>query len=128
MIHWCSRFIGIPYAQMNCAELVGHILEGEFLRPDIAAVLRGFPEHSMGMRERTEAISHGWRDLADKVEIPEDGDGVILKIGSRLAHMGIAATTPKGLYILHTVKERGSVIEPANKMLTCTVEGFYRWR
>ena len=128
MIHWCSRFIGIPYAQMNCAVLVAHVLESEFLRPDIGAALRGFPEHSMGTRERSHAISQGWRELAEKVDVPQDGDGVILKIGSKLSHMGLAVDTPKGLYVLHTVGDRGSVIEPFGKMMTCKVEGFYRWR
>lgn len=128
MIHWCSRFIGISYAQMNCAELVAHVLETEFMRPDIAEQLRGFPEHSMGFRERAEAINTGWRKLAEKVEVPQDGDGVILKIGSRLSHMGLAVDTPKGLYVLHTVGDRGSVVEPATKIQSCIVEGFYRWK
>jgi uncharacterized protein YijF (DUF1287 family) len=113
---------------MNCAVLVAHVLESEFLRPDIGAALRGFPEHSMGTRERSYAISQGWRELAEKVDVPQDGDGVILKIGSKLSHMGLAVDTPKGLYVLHTVAARGSVIEPFGKMMTCKVEGFYRWR
>lgn len=128
MIHWCSRFIGIPYSQMNCAELVAHVLETEFLRPDVAAALRGFPEHDMGTRERTEAINQGWRQLADRVDIPQDGDGVILKIGSRLSHMGLVVDTPKGIFVLHTVGNRGSVVEPVTHIQSCTVEGFYRWK
>lgn len=128
MTHWCSRFIGIPYSEMNCAELVAHVLESQFLRPDIAASLRGFPEHDMGARERTEAINQGWRQLADRVDVPQDGDGVILKIGSRLSHMGIFVDAPKGWHILHTVAERGSVLEPVGNILTCKVEGFYRWK
>jgi uncharacterized protein YijF (DUF1287 family) len=127
-MHWCSSFIGIPYAKMNCAELVAQVMEVAFFRADIAAALRGYPEHAMGLRERTLAISKGWRELAYKVDHPKDGDGVILKIGSKLAHMGIAVESPKGLCVLHTVANRGSVIEPVDKMLTCTIEGFYRWK
>jgi hypothetical protein len=127
-IHWCSRWIGIPYSTLNCAELVADVLEKEFLRQDIADTLRGYPEHHMGTREQSNAIARGCSQLTDRTEDPQDGDGVILKIGSRLSHMGLVVNTPKGLYILHTVAERGSVVEPVGKLLTCTVEGYYRWK
>jgi hypothetical protein len=127
-IHWCSRWIGIPYSTLNCAELVADVLEKEFMRQDIADTLRGYPEHDMDVRAQSHAIAHGCRQLTDRTEDPQDGDGVILKIGSRLSHMGLVVSTPKGLYILHTVAHRGSVIEPAGKLLTCTIEGYYRWK
>lgn len=128
MIHWCSRFIGIPYSTLNCAELVAEVLEKEFFRQDIADVIRGAPEHDQDHRAQGRAIDRGWQQLAERTEQPKDGDGVILKIGSRLSHMGVTVDTPKGLYVLHTVAERGSVIEPAGRLLTCTIEGFYRWK
>lgn len=122
------QYIGIPYKTLNCAELVAEVMEKEFGRSDIAARLRGFPEHKQDQRFQSKAIAECWPALAEKVESPMHGDGVILKVGSRLSHMGLFIETPKGPHILHTVKNYGSVIEPASKMMTCTIEGFYRWK
>lgn len=121
------EYIGIPYDELNCAELVAEVMEKEFSRADIAARLRGFPEHKQDQKSQSRAIAECWPALAQKVETPKHGDGVILKVGTRLSHMGVVVDTPKGLQVLHTVKNMGSVIEPLNKMLTCTIEGFYRW-
>lgn len=122
------KYIGIPYSTLNCAELVAEVLEKEFGRFDIAKSLRGHPSCKSDASKQSQAIGDDWVSLADRVEIPQNGDGVILKIGSKLKHMGIFADLPKGPHILHTVKNYGSVIEPASKMMTCTIEGFYRWK
>lgn len=125
---WAGKYIGIPYSTLNCAELVAEVLEKEFARSDIANALRGFPQHNQEQRVQSKAISECWPALAEKVYYPEDGYGVILKVGSRLSHMGIVAETPKGLQILHTVGTHGSIIEPIDKLMTCTVQGFYKWK
>lgn len=126
--HWAEQYVGTPYTALNCAQLVAHALRTHFDRDDLALTLEGYKQHGEGTAERSAAI-HGRRsDVATRAEQPEDGHGVVLQVGNRLQHMGLIAVIQDRIYILHTTRKAGAVLQPIDRVARVyTIEGFYKW-
>ncbi len=131
--HWAEQYVGIAYARLNCAQLVAHALRQHFGRDDLARELEAFPAHGEGTKARSDAIGHHRYDLSTRVATPHDGAGVVLQVGAKLQHMGLAALIgPRGaqrVYILHTSRKAGAQLQSVERVADqYKVEGFYKWR
>ena len=79
------------------------------------------PESRKGLRDLIATNLGAWR----RVDEPEPGDGVLLNIGGRPIHVGLAIGD--GL-MLHTERKINTVIERlASPMWARRIEGFYRY-
>ncbi len=79
------------------------------------------PESRKGLRDLMAANMGAWH----RVDEPEPGDGVLLLIGGRPIHVGLALG---GGLMLHTEKRINTVIERLDSpMWAKRVEGFYRY-
>ena len=131
--NWAEKYVGIAYEHLNCAQLVAHALREHFDRDDLAKELEFFPAHAEGTKARSDAIGHHRFDLASRVATAYDGAGVVLQVGSKLQHMGLAAligdpAAPR-VYILHTSRKAGAQLQPIERVaLAYKIEGFYKWR
>lgn len=130
--HWAEQYVGTPYTHLNCAQLVAHALRTHFDRDDIALTLEGYKQHGEGTSERSAAIKGHKDDVATRAEQLEsgcgDGYGVVLQVGNRLQHMGLVALIHSRIYILHTTRKAGAVLQPIDRMARVyTIEGFYKW-
>ncbi len=127
--HWAQQYVGTPYDQFNCAQLVAHALRTHFDRDDIALTLEGYKQHGEGTVERSAAIKGHRGDVAIRADQSQDGYGVVLQVGNRLQHMGLVALVYGRTYILHTTRKTGAVLEPLDRVARLyTIEGFYQWK
>lgn len=131
--HWAEQYVGTPYTQLNCAQLVAHVLRTHFERDDLALTLEGYKQHGEGTAERSAAIQGHRGDVATRTEQPVDesgnGLGVVLQVGNRLQHMGLVAVVQGRIYILHTTRKAGAVLQPLDRVARVyTIEGFYQWK
>jgi hypothetical protein len=132
--HWAEQYVGLPYTELNCAQLVAHALRTHFGRDDIALLLEGYKQHGEGTAERSAAIKSHRSDVATRVDTQAvslselDGCGVVLQVGVKLQHMGLLAVINGGIYILHTTRKSGAVLERIDRVARVyKVEGYYQW-
>jgi len=125
--HWSSSYIGLPYAETNCAELAEKVWReqfgGEPRLPD--------NPHNLGTQcALMEALLD---DFAEPVRTPRDGDLVLMRCRGRLSHVGVFCDLGGAQhgYVLHSLKNAAQVqLHRLRelKRLNLSVEGFYRWR
>jgi uncharacterized protein with beta-barrel porin domain len=132
--HWSEQYVGTPYTALNCAQLVAHALRTHFDRDDIALILEGAKQHGEGTAERSAAIKGRRGDVASRVDTQVvslselDGYGVLLQVGVKLQHMGLVAVVHGCIYILHTTRKSGAVLERLDRVARAyKIEGFYKW-
>lgn len=131
--HWAEQYVGTPYTQLNCAQLVAHALRTHFDRDDLALTLEGYKQHGEGTAERSAAIKGHRGDVATRADFAltsaeMDGCGVVLQVGVKLQHMGLVAVINGGMYILHTTRKSGAVLERLDRVMRVyKIEGFYKW-
>jgi hypothetical protein len=132
--HWAEQYVGTPYTALNCAQLVAHALRTHFDRDDLALTLEGYKQHGEGTAERSAAIKGHRGDVASRVDtqavsISElDGCGVVLQVGVKLQHMGLVAAINGCIFILHTTRKSGAVLERLDRVSRVyKIEGFYQW-
>ena len=118
-----SDYVGVPYGfrdepGSDCFQIVRDVAKNIFGYeiPDYAFsgtwqdADKGFNEHKPDF---------------DKVETPEPGDIVLLKIGGKPIHCGIVINKWQ---MLHTLRGSNSCLENFNSLKWgCRIEGFYRW-
>ena len=125
MAHWSDRYVGIPYATANCADLSQLAQRQEFGRH------LHFPGCTGGVFERSALIRARSADFAEPIDQPVDGCGVLFLVRGRLAHMGLYCAIDGVGYVLHTSSSFGSstriqlarMVPPSYK-----IEGWYAWR
>ncbi len=82
--------------------------------------------HSAESRERLRTLFKKGLDAWQRVHEPMPGDGVLLNIGGRPIHVGLAIGNGR---MLHTSRKINTVIERlASPMWARRIEGFYRVR
>lgn len=118
-----SDFVGVPYGfreenGLDCYQLVIRVLNQVFEKevPDYPftgtwkTADDGFTEHKGDFQ---------------KVDAPEPGDVVLLKIGMRPIHCGIVVGRDR---MLHSLRGTNSCIEKLSSVKWRNrIEGFYRW-
>jgi hypothetical protein len=134
--HWAEQYVGTPYTALNCAQLVAHALRTHFDRDDIAQTLENAKQHGEGTAERSAAIKERRGDVARRVDtqavsisdLDLDGYGVLLQVGMKLQHMGLVAVVNGCIYVLHTTRKSGAVLERLDRVgRVYKIEGFYQW-
>lgn len=123
MAHWSERYIGIPHAELDCAELSERALREQFGRE-----IR-FPHKQRGdLFHRAGLITRHCEEFAYRIDVPHDGCGVLMFARGRMAHMGLYCDIGPG-YVLHSDSAFGeSVCVPVSRIEQLyRIEGFYGW-
>ncbi|MCL1962368.1 MAG: hypothetical protein FWG56_11500 [Desulfovibrionaceae bacterium] len=124
MTHWSDHYIGIPYAQMDCAQLVEKVLREQFATTVI------WPFQRDDDLERYSGLIVQHRDeFVRPIDVPRDGCGVLMFFRGRSAHMGLYALMGGQGYVLHSDAIFGaSVRMPLERVRRLyKIEGFYDW-
>jgi hypothetical protein len=124
--HWSKRYVGLPYAQADCAHLCVLVQREVFGHQLVLPV-----DRADGLRGVSQQITDLQGDFAEPVPVPEDGDAVLMVGRGRLNHIGTAAFINNQLWVLHAMKNAGQAVLhriSALENLGLRVEGYYRWK
>lgn len=126
MTHWTSRYIGLPYAENDCAELAARVQREVFCRSVSLPTVR-----AAGLRGLTAQIEAEKDVYAERTDLPQDGDAVLMVGRGRLDHVGVYAAINGVPHVLHAMRNAGQVCLHRLRELEgigLKVEGFYRWK
>lgn len=112
-----SEFIGIDYEKMDCWRLTQH-----FYLKMFGIELKSYYEHTPRDRSDRKALIYTNAGEFKKVEEPEFGDIVLIKILAIESH--IAIYVGNGM-MLHTTEKTGSCLEPVARWKRQIV-GYFR--
>ena len=124
--HWSAQYIGLPYAQTDCAQLCVKVQQEVFNRV-IALPL----DRAGGLRGISQQITDLQADFAEPVPMPEEGDAVLMVGRGRINHIGTATFINNQLWVLHAMKNVGQTVLhriTTLESLGLVVEGYYRWK
>jgi hypothetical protein len=125
MNHWTDRFLNIPHAQLDCAQLVQKVLAEHYSRSI------QFPQkQSNNLFHRAALITQHARDFARPIDQPVEGCGVLMYGRGRMAHMGIYCVLNGIGHILHSDSLFGhSTLLPFARAQPplYKLQGFYEW-
>jgi len=127
MGHWSVRWLGRPcvLGEMDCAILVEQV-EAEVFGRHLALPSERRPGPFW---LSAQIASH--RHLAQRVDQPREGDGVLLRANGRLQHIGVYVVIAGVAHVLHAAQSAGAVVRHRIDRLDAAgyaVEGYYRWR
>lgn len=124
-INWYLPYIGLPYAEADCAELVNRVQEEVFERQANLPT-----ERAHGPRNLSAQLATALPDYATPTEQPWEGDLVVMQDSANLYHIGVYATPGGQPSVLHAMRRARTCLHPLRNLhtLNLTVEGFYRWR
>lgn len=124
--HWAESYVGIPYIECDCAQLCVRVQQQKFKKLLTIPLYR-----PPGLRGISEMIDNLQDDFADKIDVPTEGDGVLMIGRGRLNHIGIACYIRGQLYVLHAMRSAGmTVLHNVNTLgnMGIEVEGYYKWK
>lgn len=125
MAHWSDGYIGVPYRECNCAELVERVLR-EQLGRDL-----NFPRReSDNLFHQSALLTAHARDFARPIAAPADGCCVMFLVRGRMAHVGLYCLIGGQGYVLHADSAFGSSTRIAIRHMVpprYRIEGFYEW-
>jgi len=125
-VHWSKKYISRPYSELNCAQLVELVIRDEF------EINFKFPQSNDNIFYESRKIRQEFQKYVDpqKVGFPKEGDLVLMNAQRRMCHVGIFVEYRGQNYILHSLKQAGSVClhrVPDLEYYGLTIEGFYSW-
>ena len=127
-----DRFVGIPYCprHMDCADLALLVQRELFGR---TVVLAGKRVRPLELDAQAAAIAGYCSELGTAVELPQDGDAVLMRDfdAAQAGHIGIYVFTNYAPHVLHTSHKLGaSVLHRVQDLqgYGLIVEGYYRWK
>lgn len=127
-----DRYIGLPYSarHMDCADLA-LLVQRELFGREVA--LPGKRPRPLTPGEQAIAITAYCGRLADPVDVPADGDAVLMRdAGSlRAGHLGTYFFVNHAPCVLHTSHALGASVLHRLQDLRgygLAVDGYYRWR
>jgi hypothetical protein len=125
MIHWSDRYLGIPYAVADCAQLAERVRREVFGQD-----MRLPTERASGTFGRSAQIGAHLSEYAARTDAPRDGDGVLLYAHGRLQHIGLWCVIGDEPWVLHTVEGQGAHRLRLRDLARAgyRLEGVYRWR
>lgn len=112
-----SFLVGVPYSKMNCWDLTR-----EFYRVSMGAELKHVSAGGPNDRVENSNLIYSSKGEFEKVDCPEYGDIILIKIRGIESH--IAVYLGKGL-MLHTCESTGSVVDRTDRW-DKTITGYYR--
>ena len=122
---WAEKYLGLPYGEYNCAELVQLALKEQY---DYDLILPQLPSKAAEMH-RTIMRQ---KELYKITDSPIDGTIVIMRMNGRMSHIGLYCVG-KGMqnYILHAVQSTKHTILTSEKNLSrmaIKIMEFREWR
>ena len=125
--HWAERYVGLPYVagQRDCASFVQQVLRERF-----GCELALPQAHARTARAQSAQIAAEQDRYARLTGTPADGDGVLMRVRGRLAHLGVYADVGGVPHVLHAQQNAGQVCLHRIADLPqhgLTVDGYYRW-
>lgn len=124
--HWSQNYIGLPYTQADCAALCV-IVQKQVFNRDI-----GLPTaRDSGLKKLSQQITSQQASYATKIDVPEEGDAVLMVGRGRLNHIGTVCFIKGQLWVLHAMKKANQTVLhtiPALENMGLQVEGYYQWR
>jgi hypothetical protein len=124
-MHWAERYVGMPYADANCAELAVMVRRDVFDHDiSLPSAVDG------GVFALSEQIASHQGDFAERTINPVEGDAVLMRSCGRLNHIGVYCVISGQAWVLHAIKNAGQTalhrIADLEK-INISIEGFYRW-
>jgi hypothetical protein len=124
MSHWSDAYLGRPYVpeSFNCGDMAIDVQQQVFRR-----ALEVVGAHPRGRGAQTEAIEAALMAHVVPVEVPIDGDVVLLWNKGRRRHVGVYCALAGGM-ILHACVKAGVVRTAVRDLhlINMAVEGYYR--
>ena len=119
---WSDKYIGIPYADMNCGALVNHVMRAEF------GIELNLPvDNSGNIFSNSATVTNHKDSVARRIITPFDGCGVLMLARGRMAHVGVYVAHGAG-FVLHAHSGfKTSVCQPIGSLHDVIIEGFYQW-
>jgi len=127
-MHWTQTYIGIPYSNMNCAELVVCIQREVFNRTMFRIPQ---PQTENLFHYNYLMQKHMWNFLEEKKIEPHEGCCVIMKAMKRMCHVGVFTVINGKQYVIHSMDSFGSAVMHQIKDLWrhgIEIEGFHAWK
>ncbi len=124
--HWAEQYVGLPYAQYDCAQLCVKIQKEQFNKS--VGIPAGRPT---GLHNISDMILDLQDDFAVQVSVPVDGDAVLMVGRGRLNHIGTICYINEQEHVVHAMRNVAmTVIHKivALKDVGLSVEGYYRWK
>lgn len=119
---WSDKYIGIPYADMNCGALVKHVMQAEFGR-----TINLPTDNSGNIFSNSATVINHKDSVARRIALPVDGCPVLMLARGRMAHVGLYVAQGAG-YILHAHSGfKTSVCQPIGSLHDVIIEGYYEW-
>lgn len=126
MAHWAEQYVGISYQRFDCAALCVQVQQDIYGR-DIDLPI----ERASGLRGISQQIGDLQADYADPVDMPEEGDAVLMIGRGHLNHIGTLVMIRGQAWVLHAMKNVGqTVLHRIHQLesIGLSVEGYYRWK
>jgi hypothetical protein len=126
MRHWAESYVGLPYADFDCAELCRKVQIEQFNK------ILTIPEYRCkGLHSVSKMIDNLQDDFATIVSKPIEGDAVLMIGKGRINHIGIACYINNQLFVLHAMRNAGMTVLHNIVSLGAIglkVEGYYQWK
>lgn len=133
--HWSARYVGRRYEPgvFDCGELARAVQREVFGRQIRLPAARDY-ELAGGplakFRAMAAQIERGKDDVARRVDVPQEGDGVLLVSRGYRQHIGIHCAIAGERWVLHASDGSGQVQLQRERDLGVrglSIEGYYRW-
>lgn len=133
--HWTGGYVGRRYVEgtFDCGELARLVQREVFGREIRLPAARDY-DFAGGPLEKFRLmagqIERCKDDVARRVDVPQEGDGVLLVTRGYRQHIGVHCAIAGERWVLHASDGTGQVVLQRERDLPMrggTVEGYYRW-
>jgi len=124
-MHWASKYLSIPYKNMNCSKFVEHVLRDHFKRDYT------FPQSEGSLFNQSIQIKENLPKFCYKTNDPAEGDLVLMHGARRMCHVGVYLKIKDIEYVLHSESSmKCSALHKFKdlKFFGYSVEGVYTWQ
>lgn len=135
MPHWSSAFVGRAYQEgvFDCGELARCVQREVFGREvripaERDYALAGSPREKFAAM--TAQIQRLKDDIARRVDVPQEGDAVLLVARGYRQHVGVSCFIEGERWVLHASDGSRQVVLQRERDLALRglgIEGYYRW-
>jgi hypothetical protein len=123
--HWAAQYIGAPWdaADQHCWNFACRVWREVFHIEVAIAHLDAASPRDVRQALGQDPQGSGW----SRVEIPVEGDAVLMSMGRRPCHVGVWAAPDPAPGILHAVEKAGVIFTQPNRLagLGYRIVGFY---
>lgn len=125
-MHWSEKYLGLPHieGEFDCAALA------EQVRREVFGHNLQLPSaRRAGPFGRSGQIAEHLADYAVPTDTPQDGDGVLLVVKSRLQHIGLYCVIGGEAWVIHNMDGQGVTRRRVRDLdrWGMRIEGYYRW-